>query len=250
MSWESFRLRLIEHPHGTFFLGELSLLKTSHLSLVPGKHYKEVQIHHSWDQLQAFEDAFWILTLRCKYLYLHYKCNVYNMSVLSLDVLLMRSEFCHFDAQVTLPLYTFEQLRLHISMQIQTLIVLEHTLLRLRHTHKTTTIGDRCWVQAFEDAFWTLAPSGVQRWLSFAAAPTFYLLHCIAVQGRGRGVLRKRDKNGIDSIRRRIWFAAILGCNSFSRFGAVLNPLGSQRSVLKGWGETKSDQVDRFILWL
>ena len=145
MSWESFRLRLIEHPHGTFFLGELSLLKTSHLSLVPGKHYKEVQIHHhSWDQLQAFEDAFWILTLRCKYLYLHYKCNVYNMSVLSLDVLLMRSEFCHFDAQVTLPLYTFEQLRLHISMQIQTLIVLEHTLLRLRHTHKTTTIGDRC----------------------------------------------------------------------------------------------------------
>ena len=218
--------------------------------MVPGKHYKEVQIHHSWDQLQAFEDAFWILTLRCKYLYLHYKCNVYNMSVLSLDVLLMRSEFCHFDAQVTLPLYTFEQLRLHISMQIQTLIVLEHTLLRLRHTHKTTTIGDRCWVQAFEDAFWTLAPSGVQRWLSFAAAPTFYLLHCIAVQGRGRGVLRKRDKNGIDSIRRRIWFAAILGCNSFSRFGAVLNPLGSQRSVLKGWGETKSDQVDRFILWL
>ena len=127
-----------------FFLGELSLLKTSHLSLVPGKHYKEVQIHHSWDQLQAFEDAFWILTLRCKYLYFHYKCNVYNMSVLSLDVLLMRSEFCHFDAQVTLPLYTFEQLRLHISMQIQTLIVLEHTLLRLRHTHKTTTIGDRC----------------------------------------------------------------------------------------------------------
>ena len=42
----------------------------------------------------------------------------------------MRSEFSHFDAQVTLPLYTFEQLRLHTSMQVQTLIVLKHTLLR------------------------------------------------------------------------------------------------------------------------
>ena len=170
----------------------LSLWNTSHLSLVPGKHYKALQIHHSWDQLQAFEDAFWILMLWCKYLYLHHKSAMFIICQCWVWT------FCRcalsFNAHVTLPLYTFEQLGLHIRMQIQTLIVLEHTLLRLRPTHTTTTIGDRCWVQAFEDAFWTLAPSGVQRWLSFAAAPTFYLLHCIAVQGRGRGCCGKGTK--------------------------------------------------------